>query len=69
MFIQIGDFAVLNPIASFAEDEGLTLILLKDYADSQCIPYHVLFSLIALTVHSSLGAVGLTLAVLTSSIA
>ena len=38
-----GDFASLNPIASFAEDEGLTLILLKDHADNQHIPYDVLF--------------------------
>ena len=58
-----GDFASLNPIASFAEDEGLTLILLKDHADNQHIPYDVLFKLITLTVHSSLKSVGLTAAV------
>ena len=58
-FACYGDFADLNPIASFAEDEGLTLILLKDYADSQCISYDVIFRLITLTVHSSLEAVGL----------
>ena len=42
-FACYGDFADFNLIVSRAEDEGLTLMLLKDYAGSQCIPYDVIF--------------------------
>ena len=53
----------LNPIATFREKEGVTLVLSKDAAEQNEIEYSGLFSLITLNVHSSLQAVGLTAAV------
>lgn len=47
---------------SFKEQEGLTVILPRQKADSSGIPYAVVFSWITLKVHSSLEAVGLTAA-------
>lgn len=55
-----GDYAEAAPIASFTETEGLTLVLLKEAADSKGLPYQGIFRCITLGVHSSLQAVGLT---------
>jgi len=60
---RYGDYADARPIASFEETEGLTLVLLKDAADSLGLPYEGIFRCITLGVHSSLEAVGLTAAV------
>ena len=60
---QYGDYADLNPIASFTEKEGLTLVVLKESADRSGLAYQNLFRCITLGVHSSLQAVGLTAAV------
>ena len=57
------DYAHLNPLASFIEAEGLTLILSVDAAEKAQIVYESTFKQITLTVHSSLEAVGLTAAV------
>jgi hypothetical protein len=57
-----GAMAELNPIASFIEAEGLTLVVPKSTADTHHIPYEGVFKRITLTVHSSLEAVGLTAA-------
>jgi hypothetical protein len=54
-----------NPLATFREAEGLTLVLDKTDADLAGLSYDSLFSMITLTVHSSLDAVGLTAAVAT----
>ena len=59
---QYGDYADANPIASFAEPEGLTLVLLKESADASGLAYQDLFRCITLGVHSSLQAVGMTAA-------
>jgi len=59
------DYAHLNPIASFKESEGLTLILSVEAAEQAKIVYESKFKQITLTVHSSLDAVGLTAAVAT----
>jgi hypothetical protein len=56
---------LLNPISTFQEKEGLTLILAKEKADESNIPYSGVFKCITLNVHSSLDAVGLTAAVAT----
>ena len=56
------NYAELFPIGSFAEDEGLTLILPQSNANDNNIPYEGLFRCITLSVHSSLEAVGLTAA-------
>lgn len=47
---------------SFKEEEGLSLILKKEYADELKLDYNFVSSWITLTVHSSLSAVGLTAA-------
>ena len=60
-----GSFAALAPIASFQETEGLTLILERQAADNAGLKYDGLFSMITLSVHSSLAAVGLTACVAT----
>ncbi len=60
---QYGDYADLNPIASFTEQEGLTIVVLKKSADRSGLAYQDLFRCITLGVHSSLQAVGLTAAV------
>lgn len=58
-----GDGAELEPIASFVEREGLTLIVPKDRADRAGESYAGEFGLISLGVHSDLEAVGLTAAI------
>ena len=58
-----GDFSDTCPIASFAEPEGLSLVLLKSKADKFELSYEGLFRCISLDIHSSLDAVGLTAAV------
>ncbi len=58
-----GDHQSLNPIASFQEDEGLTLIVEQNEAKAAGLAYESVFRKITLTVHSSLDAVGLTAAV------
>lgn len=57
---SIIDTLSLNPLCSFQEEEGLTLIIRKTIADMNRIEYASIFSQITLTVHSSLDAVGLT---------
>ncbi len=60
---KYGDFAELTPVASFREDEGVTLLLPKANADEAGLSYESTFKGITLEVHSSLAAVGLTAAV------
>ena len=60
---QYGDSADLQPIASYQEEEGLSLLLAKGAADVAGLAYESVFSCISLMVHSSLDAVGLTAAV------
>ena len=57
--------AKLNPIGTFCEKEGLTIIVTKEKADEFNIAYSGVFKCITLDVHSSLDAVGLTAAVST----
>ena len=49
----------LNPIASFMENEGLSLIITQAIADKNAITYDSVFSCISLGVHSSLESYGL----------
>jgi hypothetical protein len=67
------DAATLNrtsvtPLGFFHEAEGTTLILDKTQADKFSLPYEAVWSLITLSVHSELTAVGF-LAALTSKLA
>ena len=59
------DFASLSPLASFVEEEGLTLVLTKEAATQANLPFDSVFRAITLKIHSSLDAVGLTAAVST----
>lgn len=56
----------LNPICTFKEDEGLSLVLEKTCAESEKLHFDEVFKKISLQVHSSLEAVGLTAAVSTA---
>jgi hypothetical protein len=47
----------------FEEEEGTTLILEKKLADKNSLPYSGTWSLVTLTVHSDLAAVGLLAAI------
>ena len=57
-----GDHAVLEPLATMIEDEGLTLVVPQTLADTHGHDYDATFRCITLQVHSSLEAVGLTAA-------
>ena len=50
-------------MASFVEDEGVSLVLPRAHADAHALPYDGVFRCVTLTVGSSLAAVGLTAAV------
>ena len=56
------DYVQLNPISTFREKEGLTLVLEENVATRALLDFDGIFSLITLSVHSSLEAVGLTAA-------
>lgn len=62
---RYGDHPELEPIASFMETEGLTLVIPKSHADAHGMAYEGVFRGITLSVHSSLAAVGLTAVVAT----
>ena len=53
----------LNPIGTFKEREGLTLILTKEEADRHKLAYSAIFSMVTLDVYSSLEAVGFIAAI------
>ena len=53
-------------LMTFREQEGMTLILERNIAESWSVESDVVFSWITLTVHSSLEAVGLTAAFATA---
>ena len=59
------DVDMLSPLATFREAEGLTLVISKDVAVANQLPFESVFKGITLTIHSSLDAVGLTAAVAT----
>ena len=55
-----GDHDKLNPIASFSEKEGLTLVIQKETAKLNNLKYEGIFKCISLKLISSLSNVGLT---------
>lgn len=59
------DFHHLYPLASYREREGLTLVVTKEAAIANKLPFESVYKGITLTIHSSLDAVGLTAAVAT----
>ena len=54
------NYLAWDPISTFLESEGRSLILTKRQADDAGLPYEAVFRQITLSVHSSLSAVGLT---------
>lgn len=62
---SLSEVVSLQPIATFMEQEGLTVIVEKQQAEQANLKFDGVFKLITLTVHSSLDAVGLTAAVAT----
>lgn len=60
---DLSQYLKLRPVASFAEAEGLTLVVSKATALKADLYFAGSFRQITLTVHSSLAAVGLTAAV------
>ncbi len=62
---KIDEISELNPLCTFMEEEGLTLIVEKDIAISNGLKFEAVFKKITLKIHSSLEAVGLTAAVAT----
>ena len=63
---KYGDLAHLNPIASFCEEEGLTLVLPEAEARTAGLAYSGVFCCITLGAVTSLEAVGLTALVSTA---
>ncbi|HHF0516414.1 TPA: ACT domain-containing protein [Vibrio alginolyticus] len=59
----LANYVDLNPVATFIESEGLTLVLEKSVAERAGLSFDGVYHQITLTVHSSLEAVGLTAAV------
>ncbi|MBP1873668.1 hypothetical protein J2Z19_003387 [Ensifer adhaerens] len=59
-------YMTLEPLATYREDEGVTLILERPAADAADLSYGPLLARITLNVHSALEAVGLTAAVATA---
>ena len=54
------DFSnLLHPIATFKEEEGLTLVISEERAKRENFEYNSVFKCISLGVHSSLNSVGL----------
>lgn len=62
---KYGDYKELQPLSSFLENEGLTLIIKKTKALEYDLEFDGVFNKITLEVHSSLNAVGLTAVIAT----
>ncbi len=60
---ELRNYLPLNPLLTFQENEGLTLILSAETARKAGLDFEGIYRQITLTVHSSLAAVGLTAAV------
>ncbi len=60
--MSLAQAAEMSPLATFQEDEGLTLVLESSYSDVENLTCSGLFKCITLSVHSSLEAAGLTAA-------
>jgi hypothetical protein len=62
----LADALHLDPIGIFTEREGLTVILTRQSAEANGIPFELSLRQITLNVHSDLAAVGLTAAIATA---
>ncbi len=59
---SLDDLGQAKTLGSFAEEEGITVILKRETADQLNLSYTYITAWITLTIHSSLEAVGLTAA-------
>lgn len=59
------DITSLDPLSTFKEEEGTTVIVHQDVADKLSLKYLVVFNQITLKVHLSLEAIGLTASIAT----
>lgn len=59
---SLSDVAKFDPICTFKEDEGLTVVVSEEVASSNGLDASPPFACITITIHSSLEAVGLTAA-------
>ena len=64
VFITLEDYSfdffnLLHPIATFEEEEGLTLVISEERAKREKFEYNSVFKCISLGAHSSLTSVGL----------
>ncbi len=59
VFVTVARPPDVEPLASFAEDEGLSLVVRREQADAAGLAYHFVAAWITCTVHSALDAVGL----------
>ena len=64
VFITLEDYSfdffnLLHPIATFEEEEGLTLVITEERAKREKFEYNSVFKCISLGAHSSLNSVGL----------
>ena len=64
VFITLEDYSfdfsnLLHPIATFKEEEGLTLVISEERAKRENFEYNSVFKCISLGAHSSLTSVGL----------
>ena len=64
VFITLEDYSfdffnLLHPIATFKEEEGLTLVITEERAKQENLEYNSVFKCISLGAHSSLNSVGL----------
>lgn len=59
---NISQIEFTNVLGTFREEEGVTVIIKKEYADELNLAYSFVASWITLTVHSLLEAIGLTAA-------
>jgi len=53
----------IKPLCVFYEEEGVTLIVKKNLAERNSLPYSNIWTLITLTVHSDLAAIGFLAAI------
>ncbi len=60
---SLADAVALNPLATYLEEEGLSVLLEKSQAEQAGLQFNSTFRGITLSVHSSLDAVGFTAAV------
>jgi uncharacterized protein len=60
--LKSAEIDVENCLFFFRENEGVTIVCAKEYADNNELTYSSIFSWVTLEVHSALEAVGLTAA-------